>query len=109
MRKLSPERIDDMRRLGEVERSLEVPAILEAMFLIAAADGDVSTEELGRFADSVVWLLSDVAEADLDGMLAEMGSALAEEGWERRARAVGRALTEKRMPRRHFGWRRRSP
>jgi tellurite resistance protein len=101
MRQLSPERIDRLKHISRESRKpvpasteavADAPFIVEAMFLMAAADGHITTEEIQRFADSVTTILGDVSESDLEGMLSEMNSALVEEGWERRARAVGRAL-----------------
>jgi tellurite resistance protein len=65
------------------------------MFLMAAADGEVSPEEMQHFAGSIESLVEGASEADLDGMLAEMGALLEEEGWERRSRAVAKALKGK--------------
>ncbi|HEX9297521.1 MAG TPA: hypothetical protein VF881_16880 [Polyangiaceae bacterium] len=101
MRQLSPERVDKLKHISRESRRpaaasgdamADAPFIVEAMFLMAAADGQITTGEIQRFADSVTTILGDVSESDLEGMLSEMNSALEEEGWDRRARAVGRAL-----------------
>src|SRR5258708_38270467 len=73
----------------------DASSILEAMFLMAAADGEVSPEEMQHFADSMDAIVEGASEADLEGMLAEMSALLEEEGWERRSRAVARDLKGK--------------
>jgi tellurite resistance protein len=78
--------------LPHEEAEAEGPFILEAMFLMAAADGEVSHAEIERFADSVSTILTGPAEADVERMLSEMSGLLEDEGWDRRARAVAAAL-----------------
>lgn len=99
MRELSAERIDKLKTMSEgaglKDSGDEASSILEAMFLMAAADGEVSPEEMQRFAGSIESIVQGASEADLEGMLAEMGALLEEEGWERRSRAVAKALKGK--------------
>src|SRR5437879_2671828 len=100
MRQLSVERVEKLRHMSEGSALDEsgdgsaddAPFILEAMFLMSAVDGEVSPEEIQQFADSLEPILGDVAEADVEGLLGEMTSALEEEGWERRARAIAKGL-----------------
>jgi len=99
MRELSAERIDKLKAMSEGaglgDGGSDASSILEAMFLMAAADGEVSPEEMQRFADSMDAIVEGASEADLEGMLAEMSALLEEEGWERRSRAVAKALNGK--------------
>jgi hypothetical protein len=74
------------------EAVAEGPFILEAMFLMAVSDGEVSPREIERFADSVGAIVPGASEADVERMLGEMSGLLADEGWDRRARAVASAL-----------------
>jgi tellurite resistance protein len=101
MRQLTDEKVETLNRmqlraaLSLEEAVAEGPFILEAMFLMAASDGEVTHEEIGRFADSVGTIVSGASEADVERMLGEMSGLLADEGWDRRARAVARALKGK--------------
>ena len=67
-----------------------VDALLEAMFLMAVADGDMSEPEVRQFARSCEQMLGDleISEGDLEGMFAQFASGVAEEGWEARMRAI---------------------
>jgi tellurite resistance protein len=99
MRELSAEKVDKLKAMsdgaGLDSGGADASSILEAMFLMAVADGEVSDDEMQRFADSIESLVEDASEADLEGMLAEMSSLLEEEGRERRSRAVAKALKGK--------------
>jgi tellurite resistance protein len=99
MRELSADRIDKLKAMSESAGldggGSDASSILEAMFLMAAADGEVSPEEMQRFADSIESVVEGASEADLEGMLAEMSALLEEEGRERRSRAVAKALKGK--------------
>jgi hypothetical protein len=98
MRHVSNERVETLSRMKErAALSLEDavtdgPFILEAMFLMAAADGEVSHQEVERFADSVGAIVTGASEADVERMLGEMSGLLADEGWDRRVRVVASAL-----------------
>ena len=97
MRELSAEKVDKLKAMsaGLESASADASSILEAMFLMAVADGDVSPDEMQRFSDSIESLVEGASEADLEGMLAEMTSLLEEQGRERRSRAVAKALKGK--------------
>jgi len=97
MRELSADRIDKLKAMSESAGldGSDASSVLEAMFLMAAADGEVSKEEMQRFADSIESVVEGASEADLEGMLAEMSALLEEEGRERRSRAVAKALKGK--------------
>lgn len=98
MRQLSDERVEKLKRIRDrsalslEDAVTEGPFILEAVFLMAAADGEVSPEEIERFADSVGSIVRGASDVDVERMLDEMNSLLEEEGWDRRARAVSKAL-----------------
>jgi len=101
MRELSHERVETLKHMRDraalplEEIVAEGPFILEAVFLMAAADGHVSPDEVERFAQSVGSLVSGASEADVERMLDEMNGLLEDEGWERRTAAVARALRGK--------------
>jgi hypothetical protein len=101
MRHLSNERAETLHRIRDrAELSLEEavtegPFILEAVFLMAAADGEVSTDEIERFADSVASVVPGASDADVERMLREMSDLLEDEGWDRRVRAVAAELKGK--------------
>jgi len=98
MRHLSQDRVETLSRMREraalslEEAVAEGPFVLEAMFLMAAADGEVTPQEIERFADSVAVIVAGASEADVERMLGEMSGLLADEGWDRRSRAVASAL-----------------
>jgi len=99
MRELSAEKIDKLKAMSEGagldEGGSDASSILEAMFLMAAVDGEVSPEEMQHFANAMESIVEGASEADLEGTLAEMSALLEEEGWERRSRAVAKALKGK--------------
>ncbi len=68
-----------------------IEALLEAMFLMAIADGEVCEEEIRQFARSCERLLGEITEGDVEGMFLQWASLVAEEGWERRMRAIAGA------------------
>jgi hypothetical protein len=76
-------------------RADEFEAILEAMFLMAAVDGEVAKEEVGQLAASVQAIL-DMSGGryalDLDGALREMAQRLARDGWKGRLEATAKRL-----------------
>lgn len=89
--------LDERRMAALGARAAEVGAdergaVLEAMFLMAAVDGDVSEVEIRELARACRPLVGDVSSGDVEGMLLSMHAVLAEEGWERRARSIGGAL-----------------
>ena len=87
---------DRAEKLGPmVARAMEDPkvaamasAIVEAMFLMAVADGDVSEPEVRQFARASRDIVGDVTEGDIEGMFLELAGAIEEEGWDRRVAAV---------------------
>jgi tellurite resistance protein len=98
MRHLSQQRVESLDRMQKraalslEDAVAEGPFVLEAMFLMAAADGEVSADEIERFADSLGSIVPGASEADVERMLGEMSGLLEDEGWDRRARAVASAL-----------------
>ncbi|MCS6902431.1 MAG: tellurite resistance TerB family protein [Myxococcales bacterium] len=82
---------------GTTEAALD--ALLEAMFLLALADGELDEEEVRQMAGACKRLLGPLVEADLEGLFLYWSAAIAEEGWERRMRRIsaevaGTALAE---------------
>jgi hypothetical protein len=72
---------------AEKARADEFEAILEAMFLMAAVDGEVAEDEIGQLAASVQ-AIADTQDGghgiDLEKVLGELGARLAEQGWKGR-------------------------
>lgn len=67
-------------------------AVLEAMFLVAAVDGHVSTLEVAQFAEGVEAVLGADADGDVQALVRKMADRLSEEGWQKRLASVERAL-----------------
>lgn len=80
----------------------EVEAILEAMFLMAVVDGEVSDVEIRQFARSCEPLVGELTEGDVEGTLLTMAGTLADEGWPRRAAHVGQVLARSPLKERAF-------
>jgi hypothetical protein len=72
---------------AELARAAEFEAILEAMFLMAAVDGEVAEDEIGQLAASVQGIVDTSgghARVDLGPVLEELGARLSREGWKAR-------------------------
>lgn len=69
-----------------------IDALLEAMFLMAVADGEVHEAEVRQFARTCERLLGEVTEADVEGMFLHWAGEMAEEGWEPRMRNIAGAV-----------------
>jgi len=84
-------------KLADAERAKadEFEAILEAMFLMAAVDGQVAPDEVGQLAASVQAILDTTGgklKLDLDPAMAELGERLARDGWKGRLDTLARRL-----------------
>ncbi len=74
----------------EQSQAAEFEATVEAMFLMAAVDGEVSKEELDQLSASIQ-AISDMHAIDglsLDGTLRTLGDKLNRDGWGGRLEAV---------------------
>jgi tellurite resistance protein len=82
--------LTDLER-GQAE---EFEATLEAMFLMAAVDGDISEEELGQLRTSIAAVadLGALEATGLDRLLGEFGSRLERDGWKARLTDVARRI-----------------
>lgn len=95
---------DDQRALaGELE------ATIEAMFLMAAVDGNVSDAELGQLAASCEAMI-DLTGArsqpvKIGKLLGELNAVLAKEGWKARLDAVAHRLRPRSPEARSFAFR----
>lgn len=80
----------------ERDKANEFEATVEAMFLMAAVDGDVSKEELSQLAASVdaFAALDGSARVDAGPLLVTLNEKLAKEGWNRRLAEVARRLRD---------------
>ena len=99
MRELSPETSRQLaEQLARVPRTATSARdlVLEAAFLLAAVDGQVTPLELGQFGE----IAADAAEAtggapsavDTPALAKELAARLQSDGWKRRAEAIGAAL-----------------
>jgi tellurite resistance protein len=83
-------------------KAAEFEATVEAMFLMAAVDGDLGEDELAQLAASVDAFAeldgaSERARAKVDvgGMLAQLNGKLEEDGWTKRLAAVASRLRDR--------------
>ena len=67
-------------------------ALVEIAFLVAAVDGEVSPLEVAQFGGAIEAAFGDDNDLDVKAMLAQMASRLEAEGWDKRMKAVARAL-----------------
>lgn len=75
---------------SELALAEEFEATLEAMFLMAAVDGEVAEDELQQLAASVQALVDAHGERiELDATLASFNGKLARDGWRARLEVVG--------------------
>jgi hypothetical protein len=80
---------------AERTRADEFEAILEAMFLMAAVDGEIAPDEVAQLAASVQAIVDTSAgqvRIDLAPALAELGARLARDGWKGRLQACAQRL-----------------
>ena len=71
-----------------------VDALLEAMFLLSIADGDLGDEELVQMARGCRRLLGDSVDADIEGRFLQWSAAVADEGWEQRMRSIAASVVD---------------
>lgn len=75
-------------------RADEFLAIVEAMFLMAAVDGDVARDEIERLAASIQAIgdMHVTRSLDVQAKLDELNELLSKEGWHKRVEAVASRL-----------------
>ncbi len=80
----------------EQAQAVEFEATLEAMFLMAAVDGNVSREELEQLAASFQAIVDmhNVKGLDLSGLLENFNEKLARDGWRARLEKVGARVSD---------------
>jgi hypothetical protein len=84
--------------LSDLERSQseEFKAILEGMFLMAAVDGEVASEEVSQLGASIAALMDmhqlEAVGVSLEDLLAGFADRLAQDGWTARLDAVAQRL-----------------
>lgn len=79
----------------ERARADEFEAILEAMFLMAAVDGEIAKDEVGQLAASVQAIIDTTGghfKLDLQPTLDELARRLARDGWKVRLDSLGPRL-----------------
>jgi hypothetical protein len=84
-------------KLADAERAKadEFEAILEAMFLMAAVDGQIADDEVGQLAASVQAIVDTTGgklKLDLVPAMEELGTRLARDGWKGRLDTLARRL-----------------
>src|SRR5258706_13413877 len=67
-------------------------ALVETAFLVAAVDGEVSPLEIAQFGSAIETAFGENNDLDVKALLAQMSSRLEAEGWEKRMKAVARAI-----------------
>jgi hypothetical protein len=80
---------------AEQARADEFEAILEAMFLMAAVDGDIAPDEVGQLAASVQAIVDTSGgdyKLDLGPALDELAARLKRDGWKVRLDTLARRL-----------------
>jgi hypothetical protein len=81
-------------------KAAEFEATVEAMFLMAAVDGDLSSEELSQLAASIEAFASlerkpgAATKVDTPKLLLALNDKLAQDGWNRRLAAVASRLAD---------------
>jgi len=84
-------------KLADAERAKadEFEAILEAMFLMAAVDGQIADDEVGQLAASVQAIVDTTGgklKLDLVPAMDELGARLARDGWKGRLDTLAKRL-----------------
>jgi len=86
---------EELLSAEEKAQAEEFAATIEAMFLMAAVDGEVSKDETAQLSASIEAVM-DTSGAkrapDLDAVLRELNLRLAKDGWKARLDAVGARL-----------------
>lgn len=81
---------------AERARADEFEAILEAMYLMAAVDGEIARDEVGQLAASVQAIIDTTGgrlRIDLAPTLEELGQHLTRDGWKVRLDTLAARLT----------------
>jgi hypothetical protein len=81
---------------AELAKAAEFEAILEAMFLMAAVDGEIAADEIAQLAASVQAIVDTSgghAQVDLAPVVQELAACLARDGWKVRLDSLARRLT----------------
>jgi tellurite resistance protein len=79
------------------DKAAEFEATVEAMFLMAAVDGDVSEQELAQLSASVdaFSALENRPTVDCGPLLAKLNKLLADDGWNKRLHSVAERLKDR--------------
>lgn len=82
---------------GDRNKAAEFEATVEAMFLMAAVDGDLGDDELAQLAASVdaFGSIDSAKRIDTPKLLAALNEKLAAEGWNKRLAAVASRLADR--------------
>ncbi len=79
----------------EQSQAEEFRATIEAMFLMAAVDGEVSEEEMAQLSASIQAIadMHAIEGMKLEETLEDLNTVLARDGWNKRLEAVSRRIT----------------
>ncbi len=82
------------RKSGISKKSFEdaFAGIVEAGFLMAAADGQLEEQEMEVLGGAISGMIEDASEEDIAGILEQADELLASDGWEARCEKVGALL-----------------
>jgi uncharacterized tellurite resistance protein B-like protein len=81
--------------LNERDPSLELGAMIETAFLMAAADGDLSALETDQLVATIGYVAKDRYDgAQIRTMLEQLLGALQTDGWDNRIAAVAKSLQD---------------
>ena len=97
LRRRAVDVLPDAARVSSAHENHEAffGGLLEAAFLVAAADGTLSKEEVGSLIDVVSDLGGEgVTPSELAGMVYEFSSSMEKEGRQARLDALARAVTD---------------
>jgi len=85
------------RKSGVAKKNFEdaFAGIVEAGFLMAAADGQLEEEELAVVAGAIAGMIDGASEEDITAILEQADELLGRDGWDARCEKVGKLLSNK--------------
>jgi hypothetical protein len=97
----------ELRSEPEPGQAAEFEAVLDAMFLVAAVDGEISEQELEQLRASVQAIvdLHVVSGGRVQALLAEFNNRLAREGWHARLASLRSRIPTRKVELSPFDWR----
>lgn len=85
------------RKSGVAKKNFEdaFAGIVEAGFLMAAADGQLDENELGVVSAAISGMIEGASEEEIISILEQADELLGRDGWEARCEKVGKLLSNK--------------